>query len=65
MQGTNCMVHKAPLVSKTIPKIFNEKLSVVLSVVLAPKLKLCSQQANNGNFASFHRLSEIAGNDFE
>ena len=29
------------------------------------KLKLWSQQANNDNFASFHRLTEITGDDFE
>ena len=27
------------------------------------KLKLWSQRANNNNFASFHRLTEIAGDD--
>ena len=29
------------------------------------KLKLWSQRANNDNFASFHRLTEITGDDFE
>ena len=29
------------------------------------KLKLWSQQANNDNFASFHRLTEITGDYFE
>ena len=29
------------------------------------KLKLWIQRANNDNFASFHRLTEITGNDFE
>ena len=33
MQGTHCMVYKAALVSKTIPKILNEKLSVVIKIV--------------------------------
>ena len=29
------------------------------------KLKLWSQRANNDNFASFHRLTDITGDDFE
>ena len=29
------------------------------------KLKLWSQRANNDNFASFHRLTDITENDFE
>ena len=29
------------------------------------KLKLLSQQANNNNFASFHCLTDITGDDFE
>ena len=29
------------------------------------KLKLWSQRANNDNFASFHDLTEITGDDFE
>ena len=29
------------------------------------KLKLWSQRANNDNFASFHHLTEITGDDFE
>ena len=29
------------------------------------KLKLWTQRANNDNFTSFHRLTEITGNDFE
>ena len=29
------------------------------------KLKLWNQQANNDNFASFHRLTEITGDNFE
>ena len=29
------------------------------------KLKLWSQQANNDNFALFHRFTEITGDDFE
>ena len=29
------------------------------------KLKLWSQQANNNNFASFHHLTEISGDDFK
>ena len=29
------------------------------------KLKLWSQRASNDNFASFHRLIEITGDDFE
>ena len=29
------------------------------------KLKLWSQQENNDNFASFHCLTEITGDDFE
>ena len=33
--------------------------------VFVAKLKLWSQRANNDNFASFHRLTEITGDDFE
>ena len=33
IQGTHCMVHKAALVSKTIPKRLQEYLSVVIKVV--------------------------------
>ena len=29
------------------------------------KLKFCNQRANNKNFASFHRLNDIAGDNFE
>ena len=33
--------------------------------VFVAKLKLWSQRANNNNFASFYRLTEITGDDFE
>ena len=33
IQGTHCMIHKAALVSKTIPKRLHEHLSVVIKVV--------------------------------
>ena len=33
--------------------------------VFVAKLKLCSQRANSDNFASFHRLTGITGDDFE
>ena len=33
--------------------------------VFVAKLKLCSERANNDNFGSFHRLTEITGDDFE
>ena len=34
IQGTHCMIHKAALVSKTIPKRLHEHMSVVIKVVL-------------------------------
>ena len=33
IQGTHCMIHKAALVSKTIPKRLHERMSVVIKVV--------------------------------
>ena len=33
IQGTHCMIHKAALVSKTIPKRLHEHMSVVIKVV--------------------------------
>ena len=33
IQGTHCMIHKAALVSKTIPKRLHEHMSVVITVV--------------------------------
>ena len=33
IQGTHCMIHKAALVSKTIPKRLHEHLSVVIKVI--------------------------------
>ena len=33
IQGTHCMIHKAVLVSKTIPKKLHEHMSVVIKVV--------------------------------
>ena len=33
IQGTHCMIYKAALVSKTIPKRFHERMSVVIKVV--------------------------------
>ena len=33
IQGTHCMIHKAALVSKTVPKRLDEHLSVVIKVI--------------------------------
>ena len=33
IQGTHCMIHKAALVSKTIPKRLHEHMSVVIKVI--------------------------------
>ena len=33
IQGTHCMIHKAALVSQTIPKRLHEHMSVVIKVV--------------------------------
>ena len=48
IQGTHCMIHKAALVSKTIPKRLHEHMSVVIKVVnyvksSAPNTRLFSK----------------------
>ena len=63
VQGTHCMIHKAALVSKTIPKRLHEHMSVVIKVVnyvkssaLNTRLfsKLCKDMDADHTALSYH-----------
>ena len=60
IQGIHCMIHKAALVSKTIPKRLHKHMSVVIKVVnyvksLALNTRLLSQHSTQ-NSASFVKI---------